>query len=184
MTDSDQYWHGVAKKCFALSTQMRPPIFFWKITMNPYWLDYQALKRGSGKFSDAMVISIMFRSRLKFLMQYCKTMRFFGDLKAFVWRIEYQQRGFPHAHILFWTDAYTSDIQEMHRVINAPYPESSSIYNDQQMIRDCTTLIRGFQIHHHTRRCRNATGQCKFGDPQAGSEVTRRQNLIDFERRK
>jgi hypothetical protein len=66
ITDTDQYWHGVAEKCFALSTQMGPPTFFLTITMNPYWPDYQALKRGSQNFSDSIIISIAFRRRLKF----------------------------------------------------------------------------------------------------------------------
>jgi hypothetical protein len=40
MTGTDQYWHGVAEKCFALSSQMRPPTFFLKLTMNLYWPNY------------------------------------------------------------------------------------------------------------------------------------------------
>jgi hypothetical protein len=28
LTDMDQSWHGVAEKCFALSIQTSPPIFF------------------------------------------------------------------------------------------------------------------------------------------------------------
>jgi hypothetical protein len=147
------------------------------ITINPYWPDYQALKRGSAHFSDATVISVIFRSLLKLFMKYCKTMRLFDDLNAFVWRIEYQQRGFADAHILFWTDAGPSDVQEMDSLINMRYPESSSIYNDQEMVKDCTTLIGEFQIHHHTRRCRNQAGQCKVRDRQPGSEVTRTQNF-------
>jgi hypothetical protein len=45
MTDTDQYWHGVAEKCFALSSQMGPPTFFLTMTLNPYWPEYQTLKR-------------------------------------------------------------------------------------------------------------------------------------------
>jgi hypothetical protein len=39
MTESEQYWDGVAEKCFALSAQMSPPIFALTITMNSYWPD-------------------------------------------------------------------------------------------------------------------------------------------------
>jgi hypothetical protein len=85
MTDNDQSWHGLAEKCFALSTQMGLPTFFLTTTMNPHWPDYQALKRRSGIFSDASMISIVFRSGLKLPMKYCKKKRLFGDLKPFVW---------------------------------------------------------------------------------------------------
>jgi hypothetical protein len=166
LTDTDQYWHAVAEKCFALSTQIGPPTFFLTMTMNPYWPDYQALKRGSGHYSDATIISIVFRSRLKFLIKHCKSTRLFGNLKAFVWRVEYQQRGLPHAHILLWTDTDTTDIREVDRLINARYPQPSPIQNQQQMISDFRTLIDRFQVHHHTRRCRTSTGACKYRYPQ------------------
>jgi hypothetical protein len=106
-------------------------------------------------------------------MQYCKTPRLFGDLKAFVWRVEYRQRGFPHAHILFWTDGDISDIQEIDKLVNLRSPESSSVSNEQEMTKDCKMLIREFQIHYHTRHCGNSAGQRKFGYPQAVSQVTR-----------
>jgi hypothetical protein len=36
LTDSDEYWHRVATKYFALSTQLDPPTFFLTFTMNLY----------------------------------------------------------------------------------------------------------------------------------------------------
>jgi hypothetical protein len=39
LTDSDEYWHHVTTKCFALSTQLGQPTFFLTFTMNPYWAD-------------------------------------------------------------------------------------------------------------------------------------------------
>jgi hypothetical protein len=124
LRDTDQYWHAVAEKCFALSTRMGAPTFFLTITMNPSWPDYHALKRGSGPYSDATMISIVFRSRLKFIMKYCQCIRILGRVKAFVWRVGQQQRGPPHAHILFWTDPDTNDIHEMDRLIKAQYPDA------------------------------------------------------------
>jgi hypothetical protein len=46
LNDSDEYWKEVATKCFAISTQLGPPTFFLTFTMNPHWLEFQALKRG------------------------------------------------------------------------------------------------------------------------------------------
>jgi hypothetical protein len=126
-TDIDQYWHGAAEKCLALSTQMGPPIFFWTLTMNPYWPEYQALKRGSGEYSDATMISLIFNSRLKFIMKDCKSTSIRGRVRAFAWPAEYQQRGFLHVHILFWTGSDTTDLHEMDKSINTRYPQCSSV---------------------------------------------------------
>jgi hypothetical protein len=48
-----------------------------------------------------------------------------GKVSAFVWRVQYQKRGIPHAHILFWTGFDTQDIDAVDAVINARYPKNS-----------------------------------------------------------
>jgi hypothetical protein len=100
ITDTDQYREGVKEKCFAVATKPGPPTFFLTFTMDPYWREYQSLKRGTGNFSDRSIAAIIFRVRLKGFMQFCKKSRVLGNVRAFVWRIEYQQRDLPHAHIL------------------------------------------------------------------------------------
>jgi hypothetical protein len=107
VAESDQYWHAIAEKCFALSSQMSAPTFFVTVTMNPYCPEYQSLKRRTGHFSDATLMSIIFSARLKFLMKYCRWCHPLENVTAFMWRIDYQQRGLPHVHILFWTDCDT-----------------------------------------------------------------------------
>jgi hypothetical protein len=59
MTDSDQYWHAVKEKCFALTSKPGPPTFVLTITMNACWPDYRGLQRGTGNFSDGTVASII-----------------------------------------------------------------------------------------------------------------------------
>jgi hypothetical protein len=87
LTDSDEYWHRVATKCFALSTQLGPPTFFLTFSMNPYWVDYQALKRGSGPFSDSAITAIVFKTKLFALMKFITHRKILGKVSAFVWRI-------------------------------------------------------------------------------------------------
>jgi hypothetical protein len=86
-------------------------------------------------------------------MTYCKSTSILGRVKAFVWRVEDQYRGLRHAHIIFWTDFETTDIHEMDKLINARYPQRSSVHNEQEMISDFRALIDQFPIYHHTRRC-------------------------------
>jgi hypothetical protein len=48
-----------------------------------------------------------------------------GQSFSFVWRIEYHKRGLPHAHILFWADFDTKNIDAVDEVINVRYPKDS-----------------------------------------------------------
>jgi hypothetical protein len=150
MIDVDQYWHGVREKCFALSSQMGAPTFFLTLTMNPYWLEYQIFKRGNAQVSDATLISIVFWARLKCLIKYCRRSHLLGNVTAFVWQIEYNQRIMSHAHVIFWTDCDTLDVQAIERIVNTRYPESSPLEKERQMVSHYRILIKQFQIDRDT----------------------------------
>jgi hypothetical protein len=62
-------------------------------------------------------------------------------MNAFVWRIEHQQRGLPHGHILFWTDFDTADLSQVERVINARLPPHSPVENDEKLLKDHRKLL-------------------------------------------
>jgi hypothetical protein len=65
----------------------------------------------------------MFKIKLSALMNFIQKHQILGKVSVFVWRIEYQKRGFPHAHILFWSDFDTQDTDAVDVVINARYPK-------------------------------------------------------------
>jgi hypothetical protein len=166
LTDSDEYWHDVATRCFAISAKFGAPTFFLTFTMNPYWPEYQALKRESGNFGDSAIMAIVFKEKLSALMTFLKKRRTLGTILAFVWRIEYQRRGLPHAHLLFWTDFETQIVESVDSVINVRYPKVSPFLNDGEQVADLRVLIESYQKHHHSRRCGVPPGPCRFGYPQ------------------
>jgi hypothetical protein len=88
------------------------------------------------------------------------------------------KKGLPHAHILFWTQIDTQDINAVDPVINARFPKNSSFFNDQGMVSDFRQLIGAYQIYHHSKRCRLPNRRCRFGYPQeiAGETRTRHHN--------
>jgi hypothetical protein len=140
--------------------------------MNPYRADYQALKRGPETFADPAMTAIIFKSKLSALMKFIQHHQILGNISAFVWRIEYQQRGLPYAHILFWSDFDTQDVPAVEAVINVRYPRDSPFLEQEQMVRDFRKLIDSYQIHHHSKRCRLPDGKCQFGYPQQRLDVT------------
>jgi hypothetical protein len=161
LTDSDEYWHAVASKCFAISSQSGCPTFFLTFTMNPHWPDYQALKRSDGNFSDSVIMAIVFKLKLSALMNFWRARRLLGGIRAFVWRVEYQKRGLPHAHILLWTDFETEDIEAVDSVVNVRYPKQSPFAEQQSRVDDFTAAIRGYQEHQHSRGYRTAASDIR-----------------------
>jgi hypothetical protein len=140
--------------------------------MNPYWLDFQALKRGDGPYSDSTMATIIFRSKLNALMKFIRSGKMLGNVSAFVWRIEYQKRGLPHAHILLWTDYDTSNVAAIEKVVNVRLPRYSPFPDDHNSTSDFRTLIQHYQLHKHSKRCLNPDKSCRYGYPQPVAEAT------------
>jgi hypothetical protein len=97
--------------------------------------------------------AIIFKLKLSALMKFLTKRKILGEISAIVWRIEYQKRGIPHAHILLWTNFDTQDIHAVEKVINVRYPKRTPFIEDREMVSDFRKLIDSFQIHHHSKRC-------------------------------
>jgi hypothetical protein len=172
LTDRDEYWHTVATKCFAISSQFGCSTFFLTFSMHPHWPDYQALKLNSGNWSDSTVMSIVFKSKLSALITFLQDRKVLGLINAFVWRVEYQKRGLPHAHIWLWTDFNAQNLDAVDSVINIQYPKESPFVDHGQMVTDFRGLIGPYQEHQYWRRCRSPEGECRFGYPQPETSCT------------
>jgi hypothetical protein len=172
LPNSAEYLGEVVTKCFALSTQFGVPTFFLPFTMNLYLLEFMALKRGEGTFSDSAMATIGFPLKLNALVQKIKAEKSLGSVLAFVWRIEYQRRGLPHARLLFWSDCDTTDVAAIDKIVNVRFPRTSPLCHEHNLVADFRTLIKTYQIHNHSKRCAGEKGRCKFGYPQPISSGT------------
>jgi hypothetical protein len=153
LTDRREYWRDVATKCFAISPQLGAPSFFLTFTMNPYWVELQALMRGSGVYSDSALAAIVVRLKLNALMKFLETRRILGTISAFVWHIEYQKRGLPHAHVLLCTDYELDSPPAIEKIVNVRLPKDSPFPADRQLTCDFRSLIDTYQLHKHSKRC-------------------------------
>jgi hypothetical protein len=106
-------------------------------------------------------------------MKFIQRRHILGKVSAFAWRIEYQKRGLPHAHILFWSDFDTQCVHARKTIINVRYPKDSPFPDDEGTVTDFRQLIDSYQIHHHSKRCRLPGGKRRFGYPQTTYEHTR-----------
>jgi hypothetical protein len=104
--------------------------------MNPHWPDRRAFKRGDDVFADSAMAVIIFKTKLSVLMKFIQKKKIVGDVSAIVWRIEYQKRRLPHAHILSWTDFDAQDVHAVQTDINVIYPKDAPFPDDEGTVTD------------------------------------------------
>ena len=83
----------------ALARAFGKPSYFFTMTCNPEWPEITARLRPGQNASDVpVVVARAFKIRLQRLLQILRT--HFGHLVYMIKVIEFQKRGFPHAHII------------------------------------------------------------------------------------
>ncbi|XP_076105470.1 uncharacterized protein LOC143073656 [Mytilus galloprovincialis] len=90
-----------------------------------------------------------------------------GKLTDFFYRVEFQQRGSPHIHILIWIEnapVYESDSNEDVVAFIDKYVSCSLLENDS---------LVNLQIHKHSKTCRKKGHPiCRFGFPLPPMKAT------------
>ena len=80
----------------------RPDIFI-TFTCNPLWDEITAALMPGEKPQDRHdIISRVFKLKLKCLMDLLTKRKAFGTVQCYMFTVEWQKRGLPHAHILLW----------------------------------------------------------------------------------
>ena len=122
--------------------------------------------------SNPVTAARMFQYRLEtFVTTFLKSnANPIGCITEYVIRIEFQARGSPHAHTLFWIkDApklgYSDDTDVKSFIDN--YVSCSLPETDKQL-RD---LVESLQVHRHSQSCRRKAG-CRFKYPKPPSPCT------------
>lgn len=93
-----------------------------------------------------------------------------GQLIDYWWRIEFQNRGSPHLHMLCWIqNSPNFDTPEGKSLINEIV--SCSLHNDDDQLNE---LVKRVQIHSHSTTCfKNRNDHnCRFNFPRPVSEET------------
>ena len=111
-----------------VSNYGRPDLFI-KMTTNPKWIKIliqQHLGQGEQAHDRPDLTVRVFKLKLKKLMDMLKNGAF-GQLQAWLYSIEYQKRGLPHAHILLWLrkeNKITPDLMDC--VVSAEIPNKET----------------------------------------------------------
>ena len=193
--NSPQYWENQKRDVFAMIRQLGLPTLFLSLSAND--LHWSELIVALGKLVDgndytaaieSNTLSWETRSRLvqsdtvtcvrhfdQRVSQFIETILKspvspFGVLEDFFYRVEFQQRGSPHIHMLAWTqDAPKYADNDEAEVLE---------YIDR--VASCSTDVRvelkddlDLQRHKHSRTCRKAGKPvCRFGIPFPPMQTT------------
>ena len=99
-----------------------------------------------------------------------------GEVLDFFWRIEFQLRGSPRVHSMWWI----KDAPNLYTAAGRPIaPQYISVNIPSQDCEELRSLVLRVQQHHHTATCQKVTQRlrsvinCRFDFPQPLSEETR-----------
>src|ERR1043165_9341430 len=116
-TGSPRHMHEYAQDAMAVQIQ------FITFTCNPTWDEIKELLLPGQSSSDRHDITTrVFKQKLKSLMDLIVKHHVFGETRCWMYSIEWQNRGLPHAHILIWLiEKVTPD--QIHQIISAEIPD-------------------------------------------------------------
>ena len=186
--NSPQYWENQKKEVFSMIRQLGLPTLFMSLSANDlHWsellltlgklvdnTDYsESLKNNTLSWdtrsrlvqSDPVTCVRHFDHRVsQFIQTVLKSPQSpFGTLEDYFYRVEFQQRGSPHIHMLAWMSGSPkygeNDDEEVLEYIDQVASCSSDVPDEWTEFLD-------FQKHKHSRSCRKGGRPvCRFGIP-------------------
>ncbi|XP_061394301.1 uncharacterized protein LOC133329850 [Musca vetustissima] len=107
----------------------RPDLFIM-FTCNPKWEEITSeLSYGQTSAHRHDITARVFKLKLKSLLDFIVKMHIFGETRCWMYSVEWQNRGLPHAHILIWlVEKITPNLIDS--VISAEIPDPN---NDPQL---------------------------------------------------
>lgn len=120
---SPRHMHEYAQDAMTYVRNYGRPDLFITFTCNPQWADIKNhLLDGQSPTDRHDITARVFREKVKALMDLIVKLQIFGEVRCYMYSIEWQKRGLPHAHILIWlVRKITSD--QVDRVISAELPD-------------------------------------------------------------
>lgn len=120
---SPRHMHEYAQDAMSYVRKYGRPDLFITFTCNPQWADIKDNLFDGQKPTDRHDITArVFRQKLKALMDLIVKLRVFGEVRCYMYSIEWQKRGLPHAHILIWFVRKTTPDQ-IDKIISAEIPD-------------------------------------------------------------
>ena len=189
---SPDYWRQTQHDLFAMIRQLGIPTFFCTFSCNNDWPEIvTAIKAQQGETVDVSTLSweekcnILASNQVTCARMFDHRVKLFlntvirspaapiGNVIDWFYRVEWQARGSPHIHCLFWvkdapmlgrdTDLAVCDFVDQFISCKVP-PEEVALHNK----------VGRFQHHskHHTKSCKKGNSPCRFNYPRPVAKTT------------
>lgn len=123
---SPRHMHEYAQDAMAYVRHYGKPDLFVTFTCNPQWCEIiDNLLEGQSATDRHDISARVFRQKVKKFMDFIIKHRIFGEVRCWMYSVEWQKRGLPHIHILIWlVRKITPD--EIDSVISAEIPDPNT----------------------------------------------------------
>ena len=100
---SPRHMHEYTQDAMTYVRNFGRPDLFVTFTSNPEWPEIKDnLFPGQSATSRHDLTARVFEQKLSKLMEAIKKFHIFGEARCFLYSVEWQKRGLPHAHLLLW----------------------------------------------------------------------------------
>lgn len=139
-TGSPRYMHQRTQDAMAYVRKFGGPDLFITFTCNSNWPEIKGhLFKGQAACDRHDLVARVFHAKLQKLMWLLKHGAIYGKLNAWMYTVEWQKRGLPHAHILIWCQEKIRP-DEIDQIICAELP-------DPQVDLDLFKMVSTHMIH-------------------------------------
>lgn len=122
-TGSPRHMNEYAQDAMTYVRAYGRPDLFITFTCNPTWVEIKDFLLPGQLPSDRHDITArVFKQKLKSLMDFIVKHHVFGETRCWMYSIEWQKRGLPHAHILIWLITKITPDQ-IDQIISAEIPD-------------------------------------------------------------
>ena len=199
------YWQRAKLDLISMFRTLGPPAYFITLSADDMnWPDLMHVlaKRDGMNLTDEEVLQLPSSERRRLLCSYPVVVaqhfshRFnsfvnhvmkgegqpIGEVVDFFWRVEFQQRGSPHIHSLWWVkDAPNLDITEGKRQAPAFIDRFITCHVPQPgEDNELRSLVLRLQKHNHSATCRkDGRRRCRFDYPKKPCAATRLKRNAD-----
>ena len=137
---SPRHMHEYTQDAMTYVRSYGRPDFFITFTCNPSWDEIRVLLIPGQVSSDRPdIVARVFKQKLKSFMDFIVKHQVFGEVRCWMYSIEWQKRGLPHSHLLIWLfSKITPDIID--DIISAEIP-------DKEVDPELFTIVTKNMIH-------------------------------------
>lgn len=125
-TGSPRHMHEYAQDAMCYVRNYQRPDLFITFTCNPQWDEIKKnLLLHQSPIDRHDITARVFKQKLKSLINFITKHHVFGEVRCWMYSVEWQKRGLPHAHILIWLiDKIRPN--EIDSVISAEIPDKTT----------------------------------------------------------